>query len=193
MIIEDGKGTGSKARVDTNNRMHTEAVTASEEEHQIDKGDGYNLNTGNITFSAAGTLMYLKNNEDKDLSISHIAVGVGLATTSDMGEITITRNSTGGDLISDASAIDMNQNRNFGSNQTLTVDVFKGKSGGTSSGGNNILLFYQGSSGRLFASINMILTKGSSISITYDPKLGSGSVKAYCALICFLKDPQSQD
>lgn len=193
MIIEDGKGTGSKARVDTENRFHVRSVSETAEEHQIGDGDGYNLNTGNITFTAAGTMLYVKNNEDEDLSISAIAVGVGEGTTSDIGEITITRNITGGNLISDASAVDQNQNRNFGSNKTLTADVFKGKSGGTSTGGNDIILIYQATNGRVFAPINMVLTKGSTIAITYDPKLSSGSVKAYCALIVYLSDPQAQD
>jgi len=193
MIIEDGKGTGTKVRCDGNNRMHVQSVQEDEGRHAAGVGDAYNINTGNITFSAAGTLIYVKNNEDKDLVIEALAVGVGSGTTSDIGEITVERNTTGGDLISDATAVDMNQNRNFGSNKTLTADIYKGKSGGTSTGGNDIIQFYQGTSGRLFATINLVLTKGSSMAISYDPKLSSGSVKAYAAVVCYLKDPESAD
>ena len=193
MLIEDGKGTGYKVRVDANNRMHVEAVSGSEGLHSAEVGDAYNINTGGITFSAAGTMVYLKNNEDKDLVLSAIAVGVGTADTSDIGEITVERDITAGDLISDATAVDMNKNRNFGSSKTLTADVYKGKSGGTSTGGDDTILFYHGPNGRLFTTIDLIIPKGSNIAITYDPKLSSGTVKAYCAIICYLKDPASAD
>jgi hypothetical protein len=169
-------------------------VTEAEEVHAAADGNAYNINTGDVSFSAAGTLIYVKNNEDRDLVIEALAVGVGnTGTHSDIGNITLVRNPTGGDLITDATAVSMNQNRDFGSNKTLTVDDYKGKSGGTLTGGNNIAQFYQGANGRLFADINLILPKGSSIGITYDPNLSSGSVNAYAAIICYLKDTASED
>jgi hypothetical protein len=193
MIIEDGKGTGFKSKVDGAFRLHTQSVSETEAIHAIELGDGYNLNTGNITFSAAGTLIYLENNEDVDLVIEAIALGTGTGTTSDMGELTIERNITGGDLLSDATAIAINQNRNLGSSKTLSGTVYSGKSGGTSTGGDDLLYFYTGTDTRLFAPINLILTKGSNIAVTYDPKLSAGSIKAYCALVCYLKDVNSAD
>lgn len=193
MIIEDGKGTGFKCRVDSNNRLHAQTVQESESQHATEDGDSYNINTGEISFTAAGTCLYLLNNEDKDLVIEAIAFGAGAGTTSDIGELTVERNTTGGDLISDATAVSMNQNRNFGSNKTLSATAYKGKSGGTSTGGNDIILFYHGTSSRLFATINLVLPKGSSLAITYDPKLSSGSIKTYAAVICYLKDPASGD
>lgn len=193
MIIEDGKGSGTKTRVDGNNRMHVQSIEETEAQHAAEGGDAYNINTGEISFTAAGTCLYLLNNEDKDLVIESVAFGAGAGTTSDIGEITVERNPTGGDLISDATAVSINQNRNFGSNKSLTATVYKGKSGGTSTGGNDIILFYHGTSSRLYASINMVLPKGSSMAITYDPKLSSGSIKAYAAVICYLKDPEGAD
>jgi hypothetical protein len=194
MILEDGRGTGRKVRIDGNNRMHTQTVTEPEGIHSAEVGDAYNINTGDISFSAAGTLLYIKNNEDKDLVVEAIAAGIGnTGTHSDIGNITIVRNPTGGDLISDATAVSMNQNRNFGSNKTLTADAYKGKSAGTITGGNNIIQFYQGANGRLFATINLVIPKGGSIGISYDPNLSSGSVNAYAAAIVYLKDPESKD
>lgn len=191
--INDGTGSGNSAKVDSNKRMHTQAVTETEALHAAEIGEAFNINTGNISFTAAGTLLYIKNNEDKELIIEAIAVGTGTGTTSDIGEITVERNPTGGDLISDATAVDMNENRNFGSSSTLTADIFKGKSGGTSTGGDDIILFYHDSNGRLFGSIDLVVPKGQSIAVTYDPKLSSGTQKAYCAIICHLKDSASKD
>ena len=187
MIIEDGKGTGYKARIDSDNRVHAHSVSATEELEAVKTGDAYNINTGPITFSAAGTLLYIKNNEDNDLVLDSLAFGAGSGTTSDIGELTLELNPTGGDLISDATAVDMNVNRNVGSSKTLTALVYKGKSGGTSTGATDAALFYHGTSSRLFASVNFIVPKGSSVAITYDPKLSSGTIKAYCAIICHLK------
>jgi hypothetical protein len=189
MLIEDGKGTGSKVRVDQNNVMHVHAIAEPVDVHAVDQGDAYNINTGNITFTAAGSLIYLKNNENQNLIITAFAVGVGTGSTSDMGEITVRKNDNAGDLITDETAVSMNSNRLVGSSKTLTVDAFKGKSSGTSTGGEDMALFYQGTNGRLFAAFDLLIEKGSSVSIMYDPKLSSGNVKAYCALICYLKDP----
>ena len=131
MIIEDGKGTGFKAKVDGSYRLHTQSVSESEGVHAIELGNGYNINTKNLSFTAAGTLIYIKNNENVDLVIEAIAFGAGAGTTSDIGEITIVRNPTAGDLITDETAIAINQNRNSGSNKTLDATVYAGKSGGS--------------------------------------------------------------
>ena len=141
MIFEDGKGTGSKARVDANNRLHTQSVTEPEGLHSTEGGDAYNINTGLISITGDATLQYIKNNEDKDLVIEAIAIGSFEGIThSDDPYITLVRNPTGGDLISDATAVSMNQNRNFGSNKTLSADAYKGKVSGTVTGGDNIAI-----------------------------------------------------
>jgi hypothetical protein len=102
--------------------------------------------------------------------------------------VTLKRNPTGGTLISGATNVDMNQNRNFGSNIALTADVYKGASGNTVTGGNDIAQFYQTGQGRLFASIGFDLPKGSSIAIEIDPNLSSGSVNVYAAIIGYVRD-----
>lgn len=186
MIIEDGQGNGYKAGVSSTKRLLTDSVTQTLQTYSVLQGDAYNINTGNITYSASGTCIYLLNNEDQDLYIEAIAFGAGSGTTSNIGEITVIRDPTGGDLISDATAVDMNQNRNFGSSRSLSATVYKGKSGGSVSGGNDIVLFYHGTSSRLYATLDMIVPKGKSIAVKYDPKLSSGSIKAYTALVCHL-------
>jgi hypothetical protein len=193
MIIVDGRGTGSKSRVDGNNRLHVQSVVEDEGVHSIEAGDAYNINTGNLSYSAAGTMLYLLNNEDRNLVVQTLAVGIGTGTVSDIPEITIIRNPTGGDLISDQTAVSINQNRNAGSTKTLSATVYSGKSSGTITGGNDWLYFYQNITGRLAASIDLFIPKGSSIAVKIDPKLSAGTVKAYAALVCYLKDPESSD
>lgn len=193
LMIEDGVGSGSRARVDTNRRIHTHSVVEAEEVHQAELGRSWNINSKWLSYSAAGTMVYLKNNETNDLVISAIALSAGTGSTSDIGDVTVVLNPTGGDLISDATAISINANRRAGDDTALSADVYAGKSGGTLTGGTETLFFGLNTSSRLFGTINLLLPKGGSIGVKYEPQLSSGTIKAYCALIVHLKNPNSKD
>lgn len=187
--ILDGTGDGYKAKVGSDHRMQVRAIDELEIIHNGELGNSYNFNTGNISLGADATLIYLKNNATNNFILETIVVGIGSGITySDFPYITAVRNPTGGDLISDATAISMNQNRNFGSSKVADVDVYKGKSGGTCTGGNNIALFQVSQTGRSTYPINFILPKGSSIGITLDLNASSGSANIYCAIIGYFKD-----
>jgi hypothetical protein len=201
MIIENGVGNGNKLRVDANNRAHVQSIQENESVHSTELGDAYNINTGQISFTADGTLIYFKNDEDRDFVVEAIALG-----TDGGGNycctcvclrpfITLVRNPTGGDLISDASAVAMNANRNFGSNKSLssTTLAYKGKSGGTLTGGDDIAILQSSQAGRDFFTINFILPKGSSLGVKVTNGLASGTAKIYAAIVGYLKDPEGKD
>jgi hypothetical protein len=187
MKIDDGKGSGKQAQVDSNNRLRVQSVTLDEQKNATDEGDSYNINTGEISISAESAILYMKNNEDNPFIVDSIALGVGTGTTSDIGELYLVKNPTGGSIVSNASAVDMNENRNFGSSNVITADTYKGASGNTFSDGSDMALFYQGSSGRLFANIGIELTKGDSVGFRYQPNLSAGSTNVYAAIIGHLK------
>ena len=192
--IEDGTGLGFDARVDENNRMHVHSVQVTEIVHAAEQGLAYNLNTGQISVTSDATLVYLKNNETRDFVISAIAVGNdGGATYSARPLITVVRNPTGGDLISDQTDVDMNQNRDFGSSRVLGSDAYKGKVGGTLTGGNDIAILQSTTGGRDFFTLDFVLTEGSSIGLTYTANISSGTSLIYVALIGYLRDPAGQD
>jgi hypothetical protein len=194
MKIEDGTGKGTSLKIDANNRAHTQAISETESLHSTELGDAYNINSGNIALTGDGTLLYLKNNEDKDLVIEALAFGNdGLGTHSSNPRYTIVRNPTAGDLISDATAVSMNANRNFGSNKTVTADTYKGKTSGTITGGNDIAILEGTSDGRDYFTINFVLPKGSSIAVKWTANLSSGTAGVYAAIVCFLKDPEGKD
>ena len=194
MKLDDGTGSGNQAKIDGNKRVHTQSVTESEALHATEVGDGYNINTGLISITGDSTLIYVKNNEDQELVVEAIALGSFEGIThSDDPYITLVRNPTGGDLISDATAVSMNQNRNFGSSKTLTVDAYKGKVSGTLTGGNDIAIFQVVPGGRSFYTIDFIIPKGSSIGIKLTANASSGTANYYAALICHLKDVESVD
>jgi hypothetical protein len=188
-IIKDGSGDGFGLKVDKNNRAHTQAVTITENLNASFEGNAYNINTGLITVTDDATLAYIKNNEDKDLVIDAIALGSFEGIThSDDPYITLIKDPIGGDLLSDATAVSMNQNRNFGSNNTLTADIYKGKTSGTITGGNDVAILQATSGGRSFYSIGFVLSKGASIAIKLTANASSGSASWYAAIICYLKD-----
>lgn len=185
----DGTGKGYRAKVDVANRVHTRSVTISAEQQATIDGDSYNINTGiiNISGTSASSILYFKNSEDRNYIITAIALGVGAGTASDSGELTLIENPTGGDLITDGTAVSINRNRNAGSGKVLAADIYKGKDGGTVTGGDDTALFFQGTSGRLFAAFPFVVPKNKSIALKYDPNLSSGSVNVYAALIGHLE------
>lgn len=187
-FITDGQGRGYQAGVNSENRLLTHAVTEEESGHATEFNLAYNINTGNVSLSAATGLFYFKNNEDVDFIVSALAVGFGAGTQSDSGEITLIKNPTGGTLISNAVNVDINENRNFGSADTLLNSLaYKGVSGDTVTGGADTALFYQNQNSRGYYTIGLQVPKGSSMAISIDPKLSSGTMKAYVALIGYLK------
>jgi hypothetical protein len=189
--IKDAAGGGNGMKVDKNNRAHTQSVTATEAISETIKGNAYNINSGLISFSTDGTLMYIKNNEDEALMIEAIALGsFNGVTHSDDPYITLISNPTGGDLLSDLTAVPMNQNRNTGSSNTLAATVYIGKSSGTVSGGDDMAILQVNAGSRNFYPINFLLQKGSSMAIKLTLNESSGSANYYAALICYLTDSE---
>ena len=198
-IIQDGAGKGNNAKVDGNQRLRTQSITESEEQHAAELGQAYNVNTGDVTLNDAtnSALLYFKNDEDQDVIVEAIAVGLrGNGNAFDANEqntVTLRRNDTAGTIISGASNADMNQNRNFGSSKALksTTLAYKGATGNTSTGGNDIAQFYMGGNSRLFATINFVVPKGSSLSIMVEPNVAT-SCTGYAALVLHVKDANSE-
>lgn len=189
MIIKDGAGGGKSAKVDETNRLAVRAVIEEDQLHAAEIENAYNLNTGLISITGDATLIYFKNNEDLDFVVRDIALGSFEGIThSDDPYITLVRNPTGGDLITDATAVSMNQNRNFGTNNTLDANIYKGKVGGSISGGDDIAILQATPGGRSFYSIDFVLPRGSSLGIKLTANVTSGSANWYCALVGYIKE-----
>ena len=76
MFIDDGVGTGKRAKVDTNNDIRTHSKNVSQRDHACNSGDKFNINTGDVTMTDATvtSVLYIKNNEDSDLVITSLMV-----------------------------------------------------------------------------------------------------------------------
>ena len=115
-----------------------------------------------------------------------MAVGITAGTFADSPIITVVRNPTTGTLISNATAAPIVENRNFGSSSTLTALTYKGVDGATVTDGDDALIFVVNGQGRLAATLDLVIPKGSSLAIKVDPNLTSGATTAYAALVGFL-------
>lgn len=191
-IIEDGAGSGYKAKVNANKRLYTNSVVVTENEQANKTGRAYNINTGKITLTNANDtpVLYLKNNETEDLHVTALAFGLG-ASTGGSGEvyITVIRNPTAGTTIDNANNVAINSNRNYGSSLTLSDSLaYKGATSETMTDGDDHILIQAALSSRVFATIDEVIPKGKSLGIKIDPPAGNTSMVVYAALICHLED-----
>lgn len=196
MIIEDGTGNGYKTLVNERKQLYVRAVSETVIEHAVELGQAYNINTGNITLTGTVDVpvLYFKNRDSsfggQDYELNSIAVGFGTGSLINPTQITIVRDPSAGTIITNATNVDIIQNRNLGSSKEAAVDAYKGALGDTMTGGSNIAHFYQTSNGRLYASVNFSIPKGSTIGIKINPNLASGEMLCYVALIGHFRDPQ---
>ena len=192
MILDDGTGSGYKAKIDLDNRLHTNAVTREEVELAILLGNGYNINTGAITITNAGVdngIWYLKNNGSLDVIIQEILIILGTSTGGvGDGTLKVFRNPTTGTLISGALAVEANVNRNFSSSNQLDVTTYKGAVAATITDGATF-----GSTNRSgtavinFTSTPIVLKTGNSIGITWAAATSNTSQSIRIATTAFVR------
>lgn len=191
MRIDDGTGSSYSAKVDIEHNLHTRAVTSTELQRAVRNGTGYNINTGEITLTndTSTPVLYIKNNEVNDMFISLAVIGVGASTGgSGLCTFKVTRNPTAGTIVSNATAVDINSNRNFGSNTALTADVYKGATGNTMTGDTDHLLAYGSTSARTAITLQEVLPKGSSLGVEVKAPTGNTSMTCYVALVVHLEE-----
>lgn len=189
--IQDGTGTGKTVKVDNNNQLHTTAITRSNTQDATIKGNAYNINTGDIglTSTTESAVLYFKSDEaplngETSFIIDAIAIGIdSLGTTSGMAKITIVKNPTAGTIVTNAVAVDMSENRNFGSSNSLDSIIYKGVEGDTFTDGTDVAQFYQSTGSRGFYTLDFNLPKGSSIGVKIDTQTTAGTTNIYAAII----------
>ena len=67
MIIEDGTGNGYKAKVDSQNRLRTLAISEGFNVDAASNGENFNINTGvmNLTSANESAVAYFKNKSNR--------------------------------------------------------------------------------------------------------------------------------
>ena len=192
MSIKDGS-SGYIAKVDSSNRLQTYSVTIDEANQANASGDAYNINTGDITLTNAveTPVLYIKNNEDRDLHISAFVLWAGTSTggTATLGtKWVVVRNPTGGTIVDNATGVDIESNRNFGSNNTVLLDSYKGATGNTMTGGDDHVIVRGTLLSRTLVQLDEVIPKGSSIGIKVTPPTSNTSLIVYAAAITHLEN-----
>jgi len=116
MLIEDGKGSGRRAAVDSGNRLIVKAITEPEIEEASEDGQAYVWSTDLVSIDAADTVLLVKNTSDTNLHIEAISISNGSTAseftlhlpTTDVtvagGTVTGVNLNTGSANVADASA-----------------------------------------------------------------------------------------
>ena len=183
--------TQNAAEVSDLFRLKTESVTQDEGKLAASLGHAYNLNTGNITLTNATKtpVMFLKNTGDVDLLVDKIFFILG-SSTGGSGNlfIEVVRNPLAGTIVTNAVAVSMNSNRNFGSNNTIAANAYKGATGNTMTDGTDSLGTIATASNTIVVDAgSTILKKGSSIGINFTAPVGNTSMIAQFALSIYEK------
>ena len=183
--IQDGTGTGNQLKVNHHNRLLAESVTLTSEESSISTGDGYQISSGNVTFTApsSSAILYIKNSEERDFVIDAatltLGTAVGATATADW-LFEVLRNPSAGTIINNAvSAISINANHGS-ANTTVGLD-YKGVQGGSLTDGIGVDQLLKQSVTSYPLRISRRLPKGTSIGFRITPPAGTTS--ATCELI----------
>lgn len=181
--LRDGRGTGRRLSVNSLNRAETESVTFDREDDAIQRGVGYQISSGPITYTSGGVasgVLYFKNVEDVDVVLDRVVLMIGTSTSGTVsGDWThkILRNPDSGTLISNASPAGIS-NSNHGSSNILNegLEIFKGAEGSTIAGGTGAPLPVQQTNNRIVFPIGRRIPKGSSFAIEITaPALSGGA------------------
>lgn len=177
-VIENGVGNATKAFVDDNHRLHTRSVAEPSQGEAAITGNSYNLNTGSITLTTANesALAYIKNNGERPIHIESVGYLIG-NSTGGVGDLLVTllRNPSSGSIITNATPLDVNINKNFSSQKSLTVDAYKGVEGATFTSGEQAYFSLLPRSGNpyLINTGKIVLGKGASIGVKIRPQVGN--------------------
>ena len=185
--IEDGTGTSYLARVDSNNRMQTSAVTQTELHDAVHRGKTWNIGTGFLTLTSTSpsTLIYLKNTSDDNLFID-LYILLTRASTGGSGDmlVEILRNPTGGSIVNAGTAIPSSQisNMDFSSANEPDATINFGGEGFTATGESAIMRSLSTASNRLILGILTLIPSGSSVAIRATPPTGNTSMDVETAI-----------
>ncbi len=178
--LQDGTGTGTRAKINLHNQLLTRAETLTEYEQHVVYGLAFNINDNDKSISAVTgeqAILYVANGGTTPLHLKNMfgSFWDRVAGSSDTNIVRIVQNPTGGTLISDASSLVL-PNRNFGSTESFAdVTAYGATAGGKTLTGQDTTptAFLTHASGRLFVGIDLVLPAGQSMGITVESFGGS--------------------
>lgn len=186
VIIKDGKGGGSSAQVDSDNRVKVRGFTDNGVVDGVAGGRTFAIATNivNLTSDNHSHLLYVKNNGEEDLHLTHINLQFGVSDGTGDYQSILTINPTGGTLIS-AGTNGVAANLNSGSAESLTADIKIGNEGKTISGGGAITDLFSNVPDRYQVPLDIRLSKGSSASFSMKAPAGNSGCDVAVTLVLY--------
>ena len=180
--IQDGTGTKLKLKVTSANRALVQAVTITEEDNAITTGEGYQIASGPVTFTAATEtgILYIKNNDERDFVLDRavLVLGSAIGAAADQDwTFTVLRNPTEGTTITNELAAGVS-NSNHGSANVPSTTNYKGLEGYTLTNGSGAGQPIKQTIDRIILPLGRRLPKGTSIGFRITPPAGVTSTKA---------------
>ena len=183
-ILRDGSGKSYLVKVTQNNRLTTESVTLSAENDAIRIGEGWQIASGSVAFTAATqtAMLYVKNTDERALVLDRAVLILGTATggTGDWTFQTLRNPEESGTLISNAVPAGIS-NSNHGSALLPSADAYRGVQGDTvdlGGLGTGAPLPLQQTSNRTVFPLGRRLELGSSIAWRLTPPTGTTAATA---------------
>ena len=191
-FIQDGTGTGSRAKVDIKNRLSVSAVSISAESQSASDGGSFNISNDivEITNDSETALVYANNSNSEDWVISRVYFHFGGSTGgTGSGEFCMITNATEGTLISGGTAL-APVNGNLGSSKLLLGTFLQGATDSTITNGNEFLrTLVPVFTGRNVIPLdNVVLPPGTSLTLSFKPPVGNTSLKVQLGMNLFRRD-----
>jgi len=178
--IQDGTGAGYRAKVDSDNHLHTRSVSESGGTDAALSGNLFNINTETLVLTSANAsgLCYMKNTDTVPWVVNRVFYNAG-PSTGGTGDFLaeVVANPTTGTLISGGTALTPH-NLNFGSSQELTGTVLKGAEGDTITNGTvRVSTIIPAAGTRVLIGFDsIVLPVGSSIAVRVTPQASNTSM-----------------
>ena len=186
--IQDGKGLGFEAGVDSTNRLLTESVALDVREEAVINGDSFEIGGGfSLTGTAETALIFVQNNGNRSLILDRFEFS-GTESTGGTSDVMLLA------LYTDATAITSSTpseavNSNFASALALDASIELGNgSTSTVSGGSQFGASYVAYQGQPQSfSGPWALPRGATFALTATPPAGNSSLGFTVRVLCHLQ------
>ena len=191
MIVNDGAGTGSKARVDVAHRLHSGSIVRPERDAAIVKGSAFLAvsSVPTLTNAVNTPVLYIKNGSDDDLMIYNLFLSLGTSTAGvGNAQFKVYKNIEDTSTIVSTATLALVSNMNVGSALSFVGDSYKGVTGQTIVGGVSMHTALPMPETILDIDIAFMIPKGANMAFSVVPPTSNTSMDIMLAVTCYYVD-----
>ena len=191
-FIQDGTGTGHRAKVTKDNKLTVASVETTAESLASINGDSFNVSNDiiDITSDTETALIHIRNTNSEDWVITRVYFHFGGSTGGvGSGEFCMITNATEGTLISAGAAVTP-VNANLGSAKLLVGEFMQGTNGSTVTNGVEFLrtIVPSFTSRNIIPFDSVIVPPGASLTLQFKPPAGNTSLNVQLGVNFFRRE-----